>query len=882
MFEDSEIKPTQAEIVDAISCELDESSKPLNFDINSSVKEGDIWRVSVNISREGTGGLDESLEGSAAWWPGPPKGDADVLSVIAEDEEINLRFASATVPTTGRLRIYPPLYLEALKKCWETYYLAKRSLNWLETIKSDSSKFDKQSVLQTKNFPWLRKRQAEAFQLLGWKTSFLWGPPGSGKTTVLGAMLAQFLLEFPKAKVLLLSTTNSAVDKVLISVDKSLEELSAKIPLAKELRKKCFRLGSHFIASDYKDRQDLIPSKDDTLVKQLTKLEANRPDKSDVQKYANWKREVENIRNKIKNQASGILDNASLAAMTTTRAMFTFADLENRSYNLVVFDEASQVGVAHALMLAPIGQKVLFAGDPKQLAPIVRSSTASATRWLGNSIFKYMKEKSPSTCMLTEQSRMAEPICKIVSDIFYNSELVVAEDCKKNRKWLEDRQLPFVSMLGQQNVNLQTVNEEGKWSSQYGGYIRYKSAELIRDIVVQLVQFVDQKDIIILTPFRAQRTLIKVFLKNVNYKQVSVSTVHRAQGSERHTVIFDPVNGNNGFFKKDGSPRLINVALSRAQTRLVVVLSPDDLDNSLLNQIANIVENRENAKDAVPIAELIHASNFPQNAIGKVVKIKDIVGRVMGISEDGSSLCLLNFKTGQTLKFKIATLKENFQKVPEKPVRPNKTENNSTAYSASASSPIPIARLVSKGNFPESALGQLVQFQDVVGHICAVPGNGQTFVIKEVLSGQIITLNTYEVIKRVSETSLEKRVTPNNSSVDAKSNRVFVVKNQNEQTNNTANNTTLSPTITNTMANQTENHSKTIFGGKPVTDIRVLIYKPNFPRCAMGQLIQIDNKVGKIIKASADEQTFTFQDYKTGQKYIHDVVQIMTTYGKKR
>jgi len=50
---------------------------------------------------------------------------------------------------------------------------------------------------------------------------------------------------------LLFSTTNAAVDLVLIAVDKSLEELSKKSSAANETRKHCLRIGNHFIASNY-------------------------------------------------------------------------------------------------------------------------------------------------------------------------------------------------------------------------------------------------------------------------------------------------------------------------------------------------------------------------------------------------------------------------------------------------------------------------------------------------------------------------------------------------------------------------------------------------------------------------------------------------------
>jgi hypothetical protein len=312
-------------------------------------------------------------------------------------------------------------------------------------------------------------------------------------------------------------------------------------------------------------------------------------------------------------------------------------------------------------------------------------------------------------------------------------------------------------------------------------------------------------------------------------------------------------------------------------------LSPGDRNNDLLNKIANIIENSENAKDAIPIFELVASSNFPNNAIGKVVQIKDTIGRVSGISEDNSSLCLIDFKTGEAKKFKIANLKENFQKTHEPSYNSAKKENSSV----SNSSPTPIAHLVAKGNFPDSALGELVQIQDIVGHICYVSGNRQTFAIKEISSSNVLNLNTFEVIKRVRETSLEKQVSQNNSSTNANSSaetrpkKVFTVKNQNEQISGKTNNSAQSQPISNKPVSQKEVHSKTVFGGNLVTDISLFVCKPNFPRCAMGQFIQIDNKIGKITKISVDEQTFTFQDYKTSQKHTYDVVRMMAIYGKK-
>src|SRR5262249_39053821 len=113
---------TQREVVDALEEELLVGTKPLKFTVADVQSESaGIFKVFIDPLATTSRGLDESLEGSAAWWPGPPKGTADVLSVSAEHEQINLRFLTALPPTRGQtLRLYPPRYLEALKEIWES------------------------------------------------------------------------------------------------------------------------------------------------------------------------------------------------------------------------------------------------------------------------------------------------------------------------------------------------------------------------------------------------------------------------------------------------------------------------------------------------------------------------------------------------------------------------------------------------------------------------------------------------------------------------------------------------------------------------------------------------------------------------------------------
>lgn len=650
--------PTRDDILDGIRAELDATPKYFEFKVRGSKREDAIWIVYVDLTNVNSTGLDDSMEGSAAWWAGPPKGGADVLSVVPENEQINLRFSTSRPPETGQLiRIYPPRYLEALYECWLNDEWASLCFDWLNKTKSHTS-FDARETPNPRPFHWLRERQILAFKLPGWDSAFLWGPPGTGKTTTLGAMLAQYLVQFPNSKVLVVSTTNIAVDQAIVAVDKAAAQLGHK---GSSISEKCVRVGSHFIASQYIGREHLLPIQDTNLIQMIATLEAQKPDPQNVAAYALWKARVEQLRAEIRKQSARVLDEARLAAMTTTRAVFTFDELHNRKrYDLIVFDEASQVGFAHALALVPLGQHCLFAGDPKQLAPIVRSDDASAQRCLGKSMFSRMRPADDSTCLLNEQSRMAESICQIVSDVFYEGKLIVARDCRNNREWETYRSLVSVPPIGDRNAHVYQVTENGTWSQKYHGPIRYESAKFICELVNNLKAFMEESDIIVLTPFRAQRTLIKSFLRNAGCRQVMVSTVHRAQGSERHTVIFDPALGNTQFLLQENAPRLINVALSRAQARLVVLLSPGDRGNPLFDQIYNVIVNSDQANHAVPISRFIIRPNFPACALNKVVRIADKVGRIVEILDGGESFLLLDLRTGQRRRYVTSVVVRNF------------------------------------------------------------------------------------------------------------------------------------------------------------------------------------------------------------------------------
>ncbi len=658
---------TRWEIYNAVLKELEKTAEYLEFRVEQRQQQGEVWSLTVNPLPGSEGGLDESLEGAQAWWARPSgqgTGSADVLAVAADEQLLHLRFATSTPPGKRELiRIYPPLYLKGLAEYWEDAELGETSLRWLESA-IEANDFEERWAVPSSvvSFAPLRTQQKEALSLPGWQMSFLWGPPGTGKTYTLGALVAGLLVHDPKARVLILSTTNTAVDQALVSVDKALEQLAFTSHIAANARRACFRVGTHYLASHYQGREHLLPVRHDGLIQELVRLEENRPEPSLVEALSEWKAEEESVRRRLNACVSSVLRKSRVAALTSTAAVFYLDDIRQAGpWSLVVFDEASQVSIAHGLAIAPLADRALFAGDPKQLAPIAQSEYPSVRDWLSRSMFHYQTDATRSSVMLDEQYRMSEPICRLVSNVFYQGKLVVAHDKIMDPNWVTSRLPPRVASIGADALAIVEIGSEGRFLPKQRSPARQESAQAVADLCTVLAENQQEQDILVVTPFRAQRRLVRSKLRAAGLRQVRVSTAHRAQGSERHTVLFDPVLGASRFLREEVAPRLINVAISRAMARLVLFLSAGDRTNPLLGQLATVIENNNLESTAVPVEDFVERPDFPSCLLDQVVRIGDTVGRVVALPERGEKIEITCFNTGRNRKFQTQNIEDQAQ-----------------------------------------------------------------------------------------------------------------------------------------------------------------------------------------------------------------------------
>lgn len=104
-----------SDIVNGIREEIRATPKYTDLHVEKRVREGAIWKLFIAENSQDRNQLDESLEGARVWWKGPPTGYAEVLSVVPDESQINLRFASGEPPNTGEtIRVYLPQYRDAL------------------------------------------------------------------------------------------------------------------------------------------------------------------------------------------------------------------------------------------------------------------------------------------------------------------------------------------------------------------------------------------------------------------------------------------------------------------------------------------------------------------------------------------------------------------------------------------------------------------------------------------------------------------------------------------------------------------------------------------------------------------------------------------------
>ncbi len=392
------------------------------------------------------------------------------------------------------------------------------------------------------DFPKLNASQQRAVEkCVTQKATFVWGPPGTGKTKTM-ATLASCLVRAGK-RVLVAALSNNAVDQLLLATVRELDGSAAEQNIA--------RLGSTMHSDCRRFGRDGFLN----------------PASGESRAWKEWNTHVK----------KSLLVAANFTMLTFPRAA------DPGKFDYVIADEVSMANLPNLAALTFFASSaVVLGGDPFQLPPIYPDDADVPNDWFRLNVFEQAGIDDPNdrrVAFLDTQYRMQPEIGELISDMFYKNELktgtarLPAPGDFKERVVFIDSPGP-VSYMGQESGGRQ---EQKRLNQTHAQVV----AAVVKSMLLARVRI---EDIGVVTPYNAQVAVIRRELEEAGLShnaslRLKVSTIHAFQGQERRVMIVDFTDDNVRPTLLTAKWELINVALSRAKEQLVIVGNRDYLQN---------------------------------------------------------------------------------------------------------------------------------------------------------------------------------------------------------------------------------------------------------------------------------------------------------------
>lgn len=418
--------------------------------------------------------------------------------------------------------------------------------------------------------------------------TFIWGPPGTGKSYTLASIIYAFF-ELGEDRTAVCCLSNVAVDQLLCKVLDIIDKEQRNIAPG-NIYRAGRTLDSRILDTDY-----LFPTDDITdnlrnrIKKNSEKLKRYKDQKCDMtEKAIALKAENKELRENLKERTDFLVKSSRVVFSTISNFVLSNNLYESKFDNLIV-DEASMLSMPSLIALgSKISKRLILVGDFQQLSPIA----IVKDEFLTDSVFEMAgvnigQTNHPGLHQLLNQRRSNERIVNLFNNIFYNGKLV-----------------PTVSGL---NDIINSEPYKGKvivMKKISDGAVRFtkggtrQNKPFAEGVMELMDDFYKEKhadySIGVITPYKGQMALIKALIFERNYseafnKRVKVGTIYTFQGSECDVIIYDMVdcerleNGKTSRIGKiyagSGGERLLNVAVSRAKHKLILVCDPTYIRN---------------------------------------------------------------------------------------------------------------------------------------------------------------------------------------------------------------------------------------------------------------------------------------------------------------
>lgn len=442
--------------------------------------------------------------------------------------------------------------------------------------------------------------------------TFVWGPPGTGKTQTL-AKIAWAHIDKGE-RVLMLSYSNVSVDGAILRVT-SLKNDVFPGQLVRYGFPKDKRISEHPYLSSYNLAINNYPD----LLKRRTQLQAEkkRLEKNDP-KLIQVEKELNEIRRELRTAESQCVRNAKFVATTVSKAIVD-KEIRNGAFDVVIFDEASMATIPQIAYAAKLARKnFVCMGDFRQLPPIVQSSKESP---LNADIFQYcgitqavdQGSNHKWLCLLDTQYRMHPEIADFAGRSIYNGLLKSANGMTEKREKtvtaepFAGRAMEFVDLSGTMSTCIKSSDDS---------HANVLSAFVTFSLALKAAQ---TQEVGIITPYHAQSRLLHAMVRDVNELEalphaIKCATVHQFQGSEEDVIVYDAVDcyrlpfpgaliaSTAGRY----ADRLFNVAMTRSKGKFICVANGSFMRNKGMSENLMFMQMLKSYRATAPmIPEII-------------------------------------------------------------------------------------------------------------------------------------------------------------------------------------------------------------------------------------------------------------------------------------
>ncbi|WP_442593915.1 DEAD/DEAH box helicase [Neobacillus sp. D3-1R] len=451
--------------------------------------------------------------------------------------------------------------------------------------------------------------------------TFVWGPPGTGKTYTLARVASNKYIH--GKRILILAHSNQAIDVLMAEISSFIQKKGRF--KEGDIFRYGTNVGGNLLSHQTITTIDLLQTFEPGLAREKERLTIERKQikqdltrsfsKRDTESLLDIEVKLGNILEKIRQKEIQFVKEAKIIGATLAKAASDPAIYE-KEFDLVIIDEASMAYVPQIAFSASLAKRIIICGDFKQLPPIAAGKHALINEWLREDIFQKsgvnqsvnQLKLHPHLVLLREQRRMHPDISAFTNKHIYHSLVSDHASVEKSRNELAQlAPFPnFSSILVDVSFNGNHCMTEKTSNSRFNLWQLFISFQAIYESYLSGINSIGY-----VTPYRSQSILMETLLEDLLRKERSETdiisaTVHRFQGSERDVMIFDtvdsyPLDRPGVLLVGQDSERLINVAITRTKGKFIHVSDSSFIKEKIskLKTLRKLVEHQLENRQAI-------------------------------------------------------------------------------------------------------------------------------------------------------------------------------------------------------------------------------------------------------------------------------------------